>query len=153
MTLKHCCGHCTIRSGRVDDLDTVVNLWQQLPGLALRAEDSPAALQPLLLEGRLHLYVAERGTDIVAAVLAGDDGRRGHLYHLAVVESMRELGLGRALVETALDELAARGIRRAHVFVQIDNDDARAFWAHLGWRSRTDIAVYTHAAAEPADAD
>lgn len=137
--------HFEIREGGADDLDAVVNLWQQLPGLTLRAEDSPQALQPLLLDGRLRLYVAASAADIVGAVLAGDDGRRGHLYHLAVAERKQGLGLGRALVEVALGELATRGIARSHVFAQIDNAAAHAFWARLGWRLRTDLAVYSHA--------
>jgi len=135
--------HFEIREGGVGDLDAVFNLWQQLPGLTLRAEDTPEALQTPLLDGRLCLYVAESTADIVGALLVGDDGRRGHLYHLAVAERKQGLGLGRALVEVALGELAARGIARSHVFVQLDNEAARAFWASLGWRARADLVVYS----------
>ena len=138
-----------IRMAGDADLDAVVNLWQQLPGLTLRAEDTPEKLQQVLSDGRLQLYVAVCGTEIVAAIMVGADGLRGHLYHLAVAERKQGLGLGRALVESALEELAARRISRSHVFVQLDNEDARGFWMRMGWQLRTDLAVFSHAALEP----
>ncbi len=137
-----------IRLAGITDLDTVVNLWQQLPGLTLRAEDAPEKLQPALCDGTLTLFVAESESAIVGAVMAGVDGRRGYLYHLAVAERKQGLGVGRALVESALEELAARGISRSHVFVQIDNEDARGFWTRMGWQLRTDLVVFSHAASE-----
>lgn len=139
----------TIRTAVIADLDAVFNLWQQLPGLTLRADDSPEKLQPALLAGKLLLYVVECESAIVGAVMACTDGRRGHLYHLAVTERKQGLGLGRALVECVLEELAAQGISRTHVFAHIDNDDARGFWARMGWQQRTDLVVYSHIAMEP----
>jgi len=149
MTLSHSYDSFEIRQGGADDLDAVLNLWQQLPGIMLRAEDSPAALQPLLDDGRLGLIVAHSGAEIVGAVLVGEDGRRGHLYHLAVAERKQGLGLGRALVDVALGELAARGIERSHVFVHISNSAACGFWAHLGWCARPELAVFSHVRAGP----
>jgi ribosomal protein S18 acetylase RimI-like enzyme len=152
MAFEYCYGRFSIRRNRDADLDAVIDLWQQLPGLTLRAEDSPEALQPLLLDSKLHLYVAVCESAIVGAILMGEDGRRGHLYHLAVAEPMQGLGLGRVLVDVALDELASRGITRTHVFVQIDNAQAQSFWAHLGWQVRADLAVYTQDAVGARDA-
>lgn len=137
-----------IRSGDIADLDAVVSLWQQLPGLMLRAEDTPEALQIALNGADLNLYVADCESKIVGAVLVGTDGRRGFLYHLAVAERNQGLGLGRRLVEFALEELAARGISRTHVFVQSDNEDARGFWARLDWQPRNDLTVYSHLTTE-----
>lgn len=152
MELEHCYGGFGIRLSRDGDLNAVVDLWQQLPALALGPEDAPETLQALQLAGRLHLYVAASESVVAGAILVGEDGRRGYLYHLAVAEPMRGLGLGRALVDVALDELASRGIARAHVLVQIDNDEARSFWAHIGWQQRTDLAVYSRGATEARDA-
>lgn len=78
----------------------------------------------------------------------GQDGRRGYLYHLAVAELWQRLGIGWALVDAALEELAAIGIARSHVMVLADNAEARAFWERLGWRERRDLVVYTHANEE-----
>ena len=141
-----------IRVADATDLYAVINLWQQLSGLTLRAEDSPEILQAALDQGALHLYVAECEAEIVGTIMVGIDGRRGHLYHLAVVERKQGVGIGRRLVEFALEELAACGISRAHVFAQIDNENAHGFWAHLGWQQRTDLVVFSQVAKEPSDA-
>jgi ribosomal protein S18 acetylase RimI-like enzyme len=141
-----------IRAGDIADLDAVISLWQQLPGLMLRAEDTPEALQVALNEPALNLYVAECASKIAAAVLVGADGRRAFLYHLAVAERHQGLGLGRRLVEFALEELAARGISRTHVFVQGDNEHARGFWGRLGWQQRNDLTIHSHSATETSHA-
>jgi ribosomal protein S18 acetylase RimI-like enzyme len=150
--LEHCYGGFSIRLSRDDDLNAVIDLWQQLPSLDWDLEDSPESLQTLLLAGRLRLYVAACESVVAGAILVGNDGARGYLHHLAVAESKRGLGLGRALVDVALDELASRGIPRARVLVQIDNDEVRSFWAHCGWHHRTDLAVYHRDGMETRDA-
>jgi N-acetylglutamate synthase len=137
-----------IRPGTAADLDGALQVWQQQAGVILRADDTPAVLQPLLITGQLRLFVAECEAVLVGAVLAGDDGRRGYLYHLAVTERKQGRGLGRALVEAALEDLATAGITRAHVFVQNAQLSARAFWERMGWQPRGDLVVYTHVAAE-----
>ena len=77
------------------------------------------------------------------AVLAGHDGRRGFLYHLAVDASARGKGLGRTLVQRSLDALRDAGIPKCHLMVFRNNGDGHAFWQRLGWRRRGDIDVHT----------
>jgi N-acetylglutamate synthase len=137
-----------IRLGTAADVDAALQVWQQHAGVTLRADDTPAMLQPLLITGQLRLFVAECEAVVVGAVLVGNDGRRGYLYHLAVTERQQGRGFGRALVEAALEDLAAAGIPRTHVFVQNAQRSARAFWERMGWQPRVDLAVYTHVVAE-----
>jgi ribosomal protein S18 acetylase RimI-like enzyme len=80
---------------------------------------------------------------LVGAVLAGHDGRRGFLYHLAVHREFRGRGIGRALCERAVSEFLEAGIAKFHVMVFRHNAAGEAFWAHLGWQRRDDINVYT----------
>lgn len=137
-----------VRPCRDADLSAVIALWQQLPGIILRTEDSPAAIERFLIQGRGSAWVAEVNGQVVGAVLMGQDGRRGYLYHLAVAELWQRLGIGWALVDAVLEELAALGITRSHVMVLADNADARAFWERLGWRERRDLVVYTQPGGE-----
>jgi ribosomal protein S18 acetylase RimI-like enzyme len=141
-----------LRRGDSTDLDRVIDLWQSLPGLTLRAEDNAGHLQPLLESGRQRLFVVALEDTLVGAVLAGDDGRRGFLYHLGVAEPMRCQGVGRALVQAAIDDLAAQGITRTHVFVHTDNLPAQQFWARLGWDQRAELTVFSDI-TEPNHAD
>jgi len=134
-----------IRPCREADLGAVFALWRQLPGIVLRTDDSPAAIERFLIQGRGSAWVADVAGQVVGAVLMGQDGRRGYLYHLAVAELWQRMGIGWALVEAVLEELAAIGISRSHVMVLADNTEARAFWEKLGWRERRDLMVYTRA--------
>lgn len=133
-----------LRGAESADLDRVIDLWQSLPGLTLRAEDAAEPLQLLLDSAQQRLFVVEFEEALVGAVLVGDDGRRGFLYHVGVAESMQGKGIGRALVSAALDHLAVRGIARTDVFVNADNPAPQQFWIRLGWRQRTELTVFSH---------
>ena len=78
---------------------------------------------------------------LVGTILAGEDGRRGYLYHLAVAKDRRTLGIGRALVDAALAGLAGRGIKRCHAIVFANNTDGLAFWERIGFRLREDLSI------------
>ncbi len=86
------------------------------PGLFLVAEDD---------QGR-----------IVGSTLAGWDGRRGWLYHVAVEAGRRREGLASALVAQAEAGLRALGSPRVLVIVEAANTDAMAFWRSRGYEVR-----------------
>jgi ribosomal protein S18 acetylase RimI-like enzyme len=95
-----------------------------------------------------HLLVADvTGRGVLGMVRSGadpDDPERGHVYSLYVHPDGQGLGLGRALLTAAEGALAARGYRRATLWVFTDNTAARAFYARLGWQP--DGAARTEAA-------
>jgi ribosomal protein S18 acetylase RimI-like enzyme len=63
-----------------------------------------------------------------------EDSGRGHVYSLYVHPDSQGLGLGRALLTAAADELRARGYLVATLWVFADNAAARGFYARLGWQ-------------------
>jgi ribosomal protein S18 acetylase RimI-like enzyme len=134
------------------DYDEVMALWQSTEGLTLRDADGRTALLEYL--GRNHhlSYVARDRGVLVGAVLAGTDGRRGYLQHLAVSGPYRGQGLGRALAHRALQALHEIGIEKCHLMVRCDNPAAKAFWEHLGWKLRDDIEVMSHVDPRAANA-
>jgi ribosomal protein S18 acetylase RimI-like enzyme len=80
----------------------------------------------------------------VGTVLAGHDGRRGFLYHLAVRERFRGRGIARALVERALRGLYAEGIRKCHIMAFQNNKKAHSFWTRIGFKRRNrEIALFS----------
>ena len=81
------------------------------------------------------------GGELVGAFLAGHDGRRGMLYHLAVEPATRRQGLGRRLVAFSLAGLRAAGVAKAAILVYAHNDAGRAFWEKLGWKARDDLRL------------
>jgi N-acetylglutamate synthase len=123
------------------DYDEVMALWSASEGLTLRETDSREAIGRYLARNPRLSFVARDEGQLVGAVLVGTDGRRGYLQHLAVAPAHRGRGLGRALVERAVEALRALGIAKCHLMVRQENAQARAFWAHVGWSERADITL------------
>ena len=75
--------------------------------------------------------------------MAGHDGRRGYLQHLAVDTAYRRQGIGTELVGRSLAALAALGINKAHLFALEDNESGKRFWQSLGWKERRDVVLFS----------
>jgi ribosomal protein S18 acetylase RimI-like enzyme len=129
-----------------DDLPAAIMLWRTTPGIGLAPDETPEMLRRYLLRNP-GISSAAHDADgrLAGAVLGGHDGRRGCLYHLAVAESHRNRGIGRALVERTLSELAAAGIAKASLFVYADNDTGNSFWRRIGWTEREDLGLFQRA--------
>jgi ribosomal protein S18 acetylase RimI-like enzyme len=91
-------------------------------------EDSPAAL-----------LVAERGGEIVGALIAGWDGWRGNMYRLAVSREHRREGVGTALTRTGEEYLHSCGVRRVTALVAFEDEAAGAFWESAGYPEDREI--------------
>ncbi len=104
--------------------------------------------------GAMHARAWERRSDqfrlaVLDGVVAGfyslgaaDSARdRNYLWHLYVDPRVQRRGVGRALHDAALAEIAQRGPRNAWLDVLRPNLKARAFYGRLGWReARTDTS-------------
>jgi ribosomal protein S18 acetylase RimI-like enzyme len=124
---------CSLRVMTEVDIDPARALWGEAEGVELAEGDSPAEIAAYLRRNPGASQVAVAEGRLVGAVLAGHDGRRGFLYHLAVARSHRGRGLGRALVGRSLETLRREGVRRVLILVARDNDGGRAFWRGCGW--------------------
>jgi ribosomal protein S18 acetylase RimI-like enzyme len=61
------------------------------------------------------------------------DAYPAHL-HIDLLERVRGTGAGRQLIELQLAQLAAAGAPACHLTVGTRNENAIAFYGHLGWR-------------------
>ncbi len=78
--------------------------------------------------------MAVDGSAIVGvALLCGHDGRRGHIYHLAVDPAYQGRGLGKRLLDECLAGLHRAGVQRVIILVADDNQRGAEFWKHHGW--------------------
>ena len=126
------------------DYDDVMALWSETEGITLRDVDSREGITRYLARNPSLSFVARDDGRPVGVVLAGTDGRRGYLQHLAVAPSHRGQGLGRALAQRAVAALRALGIAKCHLMVRRENAPALEFWDHLGWTERNDIILMSH---------
>ena len=84
-------------------------------------------VQPeLLLVGILH-------ETLVGAVMAGFDGVRGWIYHLAVAPESRRRGIATQLVRTVEAGLRKVGCPKVNIQVREANSEAVAFYRNLGF--------------------
>lgn len=130
-------GSVVIREMTAADLSAACALWSTAEGVEVAEGDSIDELRGYLARNPQSSQVAYSGDTLVGAVLAGHDGRRGLLYHLAVDRTNRGQGLGRELVDRALATLRKQGIRRVLVLVARDNDGGRAFWLRCRFEEMT----------------
>jgi ribosomal protein S18 acetylase RimI-like enzyme len=122
------------------DYEDLVALWSCFPGNALTAADSRDGFLTFLQANRGFCLVAEDEGRLIGSVMAGQDTRRGYIYHLAVSEQYHGRGIARLLMNEVEDALRNAGIEKAHLFIYTDNP-AVAFYEKAGWKLRRDIHV------------
>lgn len=129
-----------IRTMTIEDYDEVYALWLNTPGMGLNVlDDSKIGIDKYLQRNPTTCFVAEKDNTIVGVLLSGHDGRRGFIYHTAVALSERGKGIGRALVDNAIEALRAEGINKVALVVIDANKIGNDFWEHLGFTKRDDL--------------
>ncbi|MEM7717041.1 MAG: GNAT family N-acetyltransferase [Cyanobacteria bacterium P01_A01_bin.68] len=123
----------------ISDYDDAITLWKGCSGVAIRDADSSENIERYLNRNQGLSFKAVKDDELVGTILCGHDGRRGYINHLAVSSNHRNQGIGRKLVETSLIELRKQGIEKCHLFVFVENIEAKKFWERLGWKVREDI--------------
>ena len=88
-----------IRIMTISDYEKVYSLWLGTPNMGLNnLDDSKEGIAKYLSRNPNTCFVAEKNNEIVGAILAGHDGRRGLIHHTAVAESEQRQGVGEKLV-------------------------------------------------------
>lgn len=128
-----------IRTLTLADFDEADALWRRTAGVGPVPREEIARLLEAAPDPVL---VAEEDGRIVGAIIGTDDGRRGWIFRLAVDESKRGAGIGRALVDEVERRLAARGINHVRLLVLTDNEVGLGFWAHAGYDRFDDIVMF-----------
>ncbi|GAA4681048.1 GNAT family acetyltransferase [Frondihabitans cladoniiphilus] len=132
----------SIRPFQHSDTEAVVALWEAAgltrpwndPFADVRRKETTQAEMFFVAETQIETGAeTEVGARIVGAVMAGYDGHRGWIHYLAVAADQRGTGLGRALVETAEEALAALGCPKVQLQVRPDNTGVIALYEHLGY--------------------
>lgn len=138
-----------IRKMLAGDYDEVYGLWMSCRGMGLNhLDDSRDGIERFLKRNPDTCFVAEEDGRLVGAVLAGNDGRRGYIYHTAVLPQYRRRGIASRLVDTALQALKQCGIHKAALVVFDRNKDGGRFWESRGFTVREDLAYRDKAMAE-----
>ena len=129
-----------IRSMVIKDYDEIINLWKNTEGVGLsRNDDSRESIEIFLERNSNTCFVVECKKEIVGTIMAGNDGRRGHIYHLMVKPEHRKNSLGKKLLEKTEKALKKEGIRKIFLVVFKKNKIGNAFWTNNGYETRNDL--------------
>lgn len=80
----------------------------------------------------------------MGTVLAGYDGARGWVHHLAVHPDHRDSGIGRALMAAAEAGLAALGCPKLNLQVRAGNEQVLAFYEKMGFEIEERVSLSKH---------
>jgi ribosomal protein S18 acetylase RimI-like enzyme len=130
-----------IRVYREADEADVTALWTAIfPDT--RPWNQPRAYIERKLGTQRELFlVGVRDGRLVATVLAGYDGVRGWIYHLAVVRELRRQGIGRAMMHAAEAELRALGCPKINLQVVASNSAVVRFYESIGYAVEDRISM------------
>ena len=139
----------TIRTITTEDYDRLIRLWTETEGMGLRnLDDSREGMERFVRRNPGTSFLCMEGDRIIAALLCGHDGRRGYIYHATVDRDFRGRGIGRILVERAMEALRSEGIHKSALVVYKNNSPGNGFWEAIGFRERTDL-VYRDLSLNP----
>ena len=125
---------------KISDYQSVYNLWKNTSGMGLRSlDDSEEGIKRFLLRNPNTNFVAVIDKKIAGVIMAGNDGRRGYIYHLAVQNEYRRRGIASALVKECLMALRTEEINKVALVVFSDNTSGNNFWQKLGFIEREDL--------------
>ncbi len=138
-----------IRKLTIADYDKVYALWLSCKGMGLNnLDDSRNGIERFLKRNPETCFVAENIGEVIGVIIAGNDGRRGYIYHIAVNPEYRRKGIAKALVNSALKALRDLGINKTALVVFERNADGNAFWESIGFTSRDDLVYRNKALTE-----
>lgn len=130
-----------VRSYRDSDEPGVVALWTEV------FPDDPPWNEPRLIIQRKHgvqlelFLVATRDSEVVGTVLAGFDGCRGWVHHLAVAPKARRARIGSSLMREAAARLKAIGAPKVNLQVRPSNEEAVRFYQSLGFKVEERVSM------------
>lgn len=124
----------------ISDYEKVYAIWISCKGMGLNnLDDSREGIERFLLRNPETCFVAEADETVVGVIMAGHDGRRGYIYHTAVLPEYRNRGIAAKLVENAMSAMKNAGINKVALVVFDRNEGGNAFWEKMGFAVREDL--------------
>lgn len=128
----------------IEDYPQLFALWENTPNMGLRSlDDSKEGIALFLNRNPRTSFIAIEDHKIVGAILCGNDGRRGYIYHTVVLPQYRRRGIASSLVEAAVNALKNEGITRVCLNIMESNEQGKSFWTGMGWEKKDFLGFYS----------
>ena len=106
----------------IKDYLEIKKLWENTNGVGLSGnDDSKKSIKIFLERNPNTCLIAKYNENIIGTIMAGNDGRRGHIYHLMVKEEYRKNGIGKILIKNVEKSMKKEGIRKILLVVFKNN--------------------------------
>jgi len=129
-----------INTMTISDYEEAYRLWSNTDGMGLRSlDDSREGISRFLNRNPQTNFVCRIEDTLVGVILCGHDGRRAYIYHAVVSEIHRGKGIGKVLLNHAIDAVKTEGIHKIGLVVFEDNKIGNDFWASQGFINREDL--------------
>jgi ribosomal protein S18 acetylase RimI-like enzyme len=123
-----------------DDYPKALQVWEKAgTGIHIADSDRLEEIEKLIHKSPGLFFVAEYDQRIIGTVMGGFDGRRGLIYHLAVLPEFRNLHTGTRLMHTLEDQLQKMGCTKVYLFVLPENQGIFDFYQKQGYEKMTVI--------------
>ena len=122
-----------IRLFAEDDTEEVTSLWMRV-----FPDDPPWNVPREIIRHKREVqpdlfWVGVSESRIAATVMAGYDGNRGWIYHLAVAPDLRRNGFGRAMMAQAEERLRGLGCPKVNLQIRSSNVSVARFYQALDY--------------------
>jgi ribosomal protein S18 acetylase RimI-like enzyme len=128
----------TVRVAEVNDAAALAQLMCEL-GYETTESEMQMRLERIANDDRYRTFVAVHDGEVcgmigtVTSLSYEHNDPGGRILALAVFSTMRRCGIGRALIATAEEDFAHRGIRRVALNTRLAREDAHKFYESLGY--------------------
>lgn len=118
----------------VKDVPAALALWLSIPELHINKNfDTEQRIRRFIEHNPGLSSAAFDGDLLVGALLCGQDGRRGFIYHIGVLPNYRRRGIARRMAHRSFEALRAQDIDSCFLFTYEGNFAAQNFWKSIGF--------------------
>ena len=132
----------------INDYSQAYDLWLLCGNGLNDKDDSLEGIDKYLKRNPSTSFVAVCEGKVVGVILCGHDGRRGIIQHACVSPDYRRCGVGKKLVDLALEALKNEGINKVLLVAFKKNEGGNAFWESQGFTLREDLNYRNKALTE-----
>ena len=132
----------------IEDYEQAYDLWILCGNGLNNKDDSREGIGKYLKRNPTTSFVAVCEEKVVGVILCGHDGRRGIIQHACVSPDYRRYGIGKKLVDLALEALKAEGITKVLLVAFKKNEGGNKFWESQGFTLREDLNYRNKALSE-----
>jgi ribosomal protein S18 acetylase RimI-like enzyme len=130
-----------IRIYQQTDKEQVIALWKEVFNPKKPHNNPETAINIKVKHNDNLFFVAEKDNQIIGTILVGFDGHRGWIYSLAVLQKFRSKGIGKSLVEKAVEELKKLGCLKVNLQINGDNATVLDFYKKSGFSIEDRISM------------